>query len=219
MFQLITVVVDNLDETLTVHSGILKCNGDKSYHAYLSNDRLHYQFFVDIVTREMLQEAEIPTGGNAFIVMETDNCASQYNSSVHFDLVQRLADELKCRVIRIFSIPEHGKGEVDHVGGITRTAIASGEHVADSHSALSLLQERLGKKESPRFFFKYIRKDALQQRRDEGRLKIFNKVDGSSAFQVMVFTPGSKQVKAAPHLCGCVVCEKEYGSCPPIQQI
>ena len=169
------------------------------------------------------RKLKIPTGGNAFIVMETDNCASQYNSSVHFDLVQRLADELKCCVIRIFSIPEHGKGEVDHVGGITktaiRTAIASGEHVADSHSALSLLQERLGKKESPRFFLKYISKDALQQRRDEGRLKIFNKVDGSSAFQVMVFTPGSKQVKAAPHLCVCVVCEKEYGSCPPIQQI
>ena len=38
-------------------------------------------------------------------------------------------------------------------------------------------------------------------------------LDGSSAFQV-VFTPGSKQVKAAPRLCVCVVCEKEYGSCP-----
>ena len=167
-------------EQLTVHSGILKCNADKSYHAYLSNDKLHDQFFVDNVTCEMLQEAEIPTGDNAFIVMEMDNCASQYKSSVHFDLVQRLADELKCCVIRIFSIPEHGKGEVDHVGGIaktaTRTAFASGEHVADSHSAVALLQERLGKKESPRCFFKDISKDALQQRRDEGRLKIFNRV-------------------------------------------
>ena len=64
-------------EQLTVHSGILKCNGDKSYHAYLSNDKLHDQFFVDIVTREMLQEAEIPTGDNTFIVMEMDNCASK----------------------------------------------------------------------------------------------------------------------------------------------
>ena len=39
---------------VTIHSGILKLNGEKSYHPYISEDRQHDQSFVKIVIEEML---------------------------------------------------------------------------------------------------------------------------------------------------------------------
>ena len=41
-------------EQITVHSGILKYNGVKSYHPYISDDRKHDQHFVKIAMKEML---------------------------------------------------------------------------------------------------------------------------------------------------------------------
>lgn len=58
-----------------------------------------------------------------YLIIESDNCAAQYKSSVHFESIQRLSDKYNIKIIRLFGIPEHGKGEVDHVGGIAKTAI------------------------------------------------------------------------------------------------
>ena len=45
--------------------------------------------------------------------------------------MQTLANKFQVNVIHIFSITEHGKGEVDHAGGLATTtlqrAIAAGE--------------------------------------------------------------------------------------------
>ena len=57
-----------------------------------------------------------------YLIIESDNCAAQYKSSVHFESIQRLSDKY-IKIIRLIGIPEHGKGEVDHVGGIAKTAI------------------------------------------------------------------------------------------------
>jgi len=46
-------------EQVTVHSGILKINGAKFYHPYLSDDRKHDQVFVRKVIQEMLDHEEI----------------------------------------------------------------------------------------------------------------------------------------------------------------
>jgi len=56
-------------------------------------------------------------------VIESDNCNSQYKSAQHFQDIQSLADTFNFSIIRIFSVAGHGKGEVDHVGGLAKCAI------------------------------------------------------------------------------------------------
>ena len=67
---------------ITVHSGILKNCGEKSYHPYLSDDKKRDQSFVKIVIEEMLKDADTEPG--SYIVTESDNCSSQYKSAPHF---------------------------------------------------------------------------------------------------------------------------------------
>ena len=110
-------------EQVTVHSGILKCNGVKSYHPYISDDKKHNQQFVHIALNEMLSEAELPTGDDAYVIIESDSCTSQYKSAAHFHSIQQISNEKNVKIVRVYSIAEHGKGEVDHVGGIPKTAI------------------------------------------------------------------------------------------------
>ena len=105
-------------EQVTVHSGILKCSAIKSYHPYISDDKKHDQHFVHVVLNEVLSEAELPTGEDAYIVIESDNCTSQYKSTAHFHSIQQISNDNNVKIVRVFSIAEHGKGEVDHVGGV-----------------------------------------------------------------------------------------------------
>ena len=44
---------------VTIHSGILKFNGTKSYHSYFLDDLKHDTIFVEIVIEKMLDDAEI----------------------------------------------------------------------------------------------------------------------------------------------------------------
>ena len=67
---------------VTVYSGILKNIGEKSYHAYFSDDKRHDQPFVKLAMEEILNEAE--TDPNKYIIIERDNCSSQYKSDLHF---------------------------------------------------------------------------------------------------------------------------------------
>ena len=61
-------------EQVTIHAGILKVCGEKSYHPYLSADRKHDQHFVQVALEEMLSEVEnIPP--DSTIIIESDNCA------------------------------------------------------------------------------------------------------------------------------------------------
>ena len=86
---------------ITVHSGILKANG---------------------VTLNLMANII-----DEYLIVESDN-AVQYKSCQHFDIIQQNCNEQNQPIIRNYGIPEHGKGEVGHVGGITtlRRAIAAG---------------------------------------------------------------------------------------------
>ena len=64
---------------VTIHSGILKLNGEKSYHPYISEDRQHDQSFVKIVIEEMLNTVDKKLPG--ICVIESDNCSAQYKSA------------------------------------------------------------------------------------------------------------------------------------------
>ena len=112
-------------EQVSVHSSILKQQGEKSYHAYFS----HSKVFVKTVLDEMI---DTTTKLNETIVIESDNISSQYKLSQRFSDLQNLANKHKKIIIRIYGIAGHCKGEVDHVGGIAKVsiqkAIASGLH-------------------------------------------------------------------------------------------
>lgn len=94
----------------------------KQYHPYLSVDRKHDQHFVHCVLEEMLFDNELELNFDSVIIVESDrltvDCASQYKSGAHFDSIQRLCEKLNRPIIRVFGVPEHGKGEVDHVGEV-----------------------------------------------------------------------------------------------------
>ena len=63
---------------MTIHSGIVKLHGEKSYHPYVSNDCKHDQKFAKLVLEEMLDTVDtIPE----ICVIESDNCAAQYKSA------------------------------------------------------------------------------------------------------------------------------------------
>ena len=69
----------------------------------------------------MLLEVEYITAETT-IVIETDNCSSQYKSAAHFQGRQDLWNKYKSTITHLYSIAVHGKGKVDHVGGIVKTA-------------------------------------------------------------------------------------------------
>ena len=106
------------EKTAIVHSGIMKEAGEKSYHAYLSDDVYQDQVFVNIVLDKMLEESKLEEGET--LVIESDNCTSQYKSAEHFDGLVKLATRNNVKIIRIYGVAGHGKGEVDHVGGIAK---------------------------------------------------------------------------------------------------
>ena len=137
--------------------GILKVDGEKSYHPYLSKDRKHDQQFVHNVLEEMLLEVEYITAETT-IVIESDNCSSQYNSAAYFQCIQDLSNKYKSTIIQVYSIAEHGKGKVDHVGGIVKTAIwrevAGGEVLLDCDHMVSFLKSKFSNNENPHYIIK-----------------------------------------------------------------
>ena len=108
----------------------------------MSKDRKHDKQFVQIVLEEMLLKVEYITAET--IVIESDNCSSQYKSVVHFQGIQDLSNKYKSTIICVYSIAKHGKGEVYHVGGIVKTAIrreiAGGEVLLDCDHMVSFLK-------------------------------------------------------------------------------
>ena len=99
----------------------MKYQREKSYHAYLSQDLKHDQVFVECAQHEMLIGTEIEP--RTTIILENDNCSLQYKSSPHFESIQKISDKYNVNILPVFGTPEHGKGEVDHVGGVAKSTI------------------------------------------------------------------------------------------------
>ena len=202
-------------EQITVHSGILKDGGEKSYHAYLSNDKQHDQKFVKVVLKEMLNEAD--TKNASFGIIESDNCSSQYKSASHFSDIQEISNELNIPIIRVFGVAQHGKGEVDHVRGLAKVAIrreiAAGTFFANAADMVSFLNSKFGDKVNPNYCIKEIDCHLLDTERTNARLHKYHTIKGSSSFQIILFTPNSTVLKAASRICICEKCLLNYGSC------
>ena len=84
-------------EVKTVHSGLTKCNGNKTYHPYISDDLTHDQAFVKVVMMEILDEIDIKPEDE--IVASSDNCTSQYKSAQHFNDLRSFTDKYQIDII------------------------------------------------------------------------------------------------------------------------
>ena len=77
--------------------------------------------FVELVSVEMLKS--VVTENGIHLIVKSDNCSAQYKSAQHFFHLHELSTEKQIPIIRIYGIAGHGKGEVDHVGGLAKITI------------------------------------------------------------------------------------------------
>ena len=152
-----------------------------------------------VATEEMLNETAVQIGSN--IIIESDNCSSQYKSCQHFYGMQLLANHYDINMICIFGIAENGKGEVDHIGGLTKTAIrreiAAGEFFSDASDMVMFLKETF-EGNSTKYFVEEIDEQLLQIVRADNKLKDFISISGSTLFQVILFKPTAKNTEMLP---------------------
>ena len=152
------------------------------------------------------------------IVIESDNCSSQYKSSCHFSGMQELANEYQTNLMRVYGIAEHGTGEVDHVGGVAKSnvhkQVATESIFTNATDIVDFLKIKFEKHENPNYIIKEIARSNVQLRRDDAMRKVFGPIDGSSSWQVIIFKPDSTCFHAAERLCLCKLCREDFGSCP-----
>ena len=81
-----------------------------------------------------------------------------YKCVEHFYGLSQIANQFNVNVIHIFSIAGHGKGEVDHVGGLIKVTIrqevAAEKTFSNTNETIHCLSEKYVKIESPIYFFK-----------------------------------------------------------------
>jgi len=124
----------------------------------------------------------------------------QYKSAQHFYDMQALANSLNKKVLRIYGVPGHGKGEVDHVGGIVKVAIrksvAAGETYVNSGEMVDFLIQKFESSKT-NYVIRDIACHELDKVRSQFRSKRFTSIDGSSKFQCIIFTPGQQRFLAS----------------------
>ena len=108
----------------------------------------------------MLSEFNLKPSKN---IIESNNCKSQYKCAAHFPDNQNVADTFNVTIIRVFGIPEHGKGEVDHIGGIAKSfiksEIAAGEFLTGVKEMVELLQSKFSVSVQPIYIIKGVREE------------------------------------------------------------
>jgi hypothetical protein len=123
----------------------------------MSDDAVQDHVFVDIAINEMLSSCNV---NDKVIVTKSDNCAKDYKCAAHFDKLQRIEDSYNTTLIRIYGVPGHGKGEVDHVGGIAkvkvRREVAAGNLLQYSNEMVGFISEKFRDKINPTYMFKRI---------------------------------------------------------------
>ena len=136
-------------QQVTIHSGSLKINGEKSYYPYFLDDRLLDSTFTDIAIKEMLMSTDVQESDA--MIIENDNRTTQYKSASDFFKLQQLSDVFCKPIIRVWSVAGHGKGEVDHVGGIAKVTIrpdiASGMFFTDAEDMVCHLSSNYAERQ------------------------------------------------------------------------
>ena len=125
----------------------------------------------------------------------------------HFHHLQELANKYHAKIIHVYSVAGHGKGKVDHVGGLAKVVIrheiGRGSFFSDSEDMVDFLSQKFMEKKDPAYHVKETDVKPLEIARADARLKYYHQIKGSNSFQVMVFCPNSTTIRAAEHLCIC----------------
>ena len=87
-----------------------------------------------------------------------------------------MADHFNIPIIHVFSIAGDGKGEVDHAGGLAKSAIrgyvATGGKIFNAIDCTNFLQDKFKEKSNiPSFVIKEITQEALESKRADAQLK------------------------------------------------
>ena len=201
---------------VTVHSAVLKTSQGKQYHPYLSEDRKHDQQLTKVAIKKVIRHIN---DNPEVLLLESDNC-KDYKSLESFKETQDTCNDINIPIIHVYGVPEHGKSEVDHVGGIAKTtlrrAIAGGT-VFDPDNLVPDMIEYLRAKfednQDPSYEITELTLEETEHERKESRKYLYGTINGTSSFRAVVFTPNSTTIRAAPRVCVCEECLKEYGSC------
>ena len=115
-------------------------------------------------------------------------CKSQYKCAAHFSGIQNTESTFNSTIIRVFGIPEHGKGKMNFVGGIVKS-INKGEIVVCEFSIeviemVEFFQSKFSVSVWPIYNIKKLWENLLEKR-ELSQLKVFKTSDGSSLLRVI----------------------------------
>ena len=117
--------------------------------------------------------------------------------------------------IRVYRIAGHGKGELDHISGMTKVAVrrevAAEQSFIHVDDTVEFLEQKF-----PNHFFDVISAKELEDRQSQDTLLLIKTIDGSSKFQVVVFTSDNKHIKVVRRLCICDSVLVNYDTCHDI---
>ena len=168
----------------------------------MSNNLKHDQKFVHIYLNKIFSTCDIPERDDFNIVTESDNCSSQYKSVENFHDLQSTADSRNKKIICVYGIASHGKGEVDHVGRIAKIAIqreiANGALLADAEETVAFLEKKFQDNSEPKYLMEQIHEKELEMAPAKARCYEVQTIKGSSSFQVLVIPQEKKSFLAAP---------------------
>ena len=90
----------------------------------------------------------------------------QWKCAAHFSDIQNIADTFNSTIIRVFGIPEHGKGKVDHVGGTAKSTIkreiAACEFLIEVKEMVEFLQSKFSASVPPIYIMKEVEEKDLK---------------------------------------------------------
>ena len=86
-----------------MHSGIVKVNGRKEYHPYLSEDNQHDQVLVGVNLEKLINVA---VEYDPAVILVSDN-GNDYKSAQHFNDVQKICDRVNIPILRAYGTSEH----------------------------------------------------------------------------------------------------------------
>ena len=109
-----------------------------------------------------------PTTEPDTIIIESDN-AIQYKYTQHFHEIQNLSNRLNKAIIRVYGIAQHGKGEIDYVGGIAKNtlqkAIAERRLLKNVEQMAGYLETKFASHTHPQYHVAVINQEELQEAR------------------------------------------------------
>ena len=128
--------------------------------------------------------------------------------------MQKTCNEIGVPIVRVYGTTEHGKNEVDHVGGIGKTTLRrsiAGGKVFDSNKLVpdmvEYLQQKFSDNRQPWYEVIELQCQETEAARQESRRYAFGMIDCTSAFRSIVFKPNSTTISAANRICICELYE------------